>query len=167
MGSPRVFQTAPPHPASKARMTCSPQLVGGAEASQKGFGEWIFPAKRTERSGAIGASAMRCLQFPADRQGGAFAIGNGVYHFAAAIDAVAAGKILGMGRLARDAIDLDATAFHFYAAAGLEESQQGRLADRGNDRVASHIKLCTSHFFKAIAGRTAHSHTSNGADFAR
>src|SRR5215467_9135194 len=106
MGSPRVFQTAPPHPASKARMTCSPQLVGGAEASQKGFGEWILPAKWAERSGAILPSGMRCLQFPADRQGGALAVGHGVDHFAAAIDAVAACKITGMGRLARAAIDL-------------------------------------------------------------
>ena len=38
MGSPMVFHTAPPQPASKARMTCSPQLVGGPEASQKGLG---------------------------------------------------------------------------------------------------------------------------------
>src|ERR1019366_8462317 len=51
MGSPRVFQTAPPQPASKARMTCSPQLVGGPEASQKGFGQWMRPAKVVERSG--------------------------------------------------------------------------------------------------------------------
>src|SRR5580692_12116971 len=38
MGSPIVFHTAPPHPASKARMICSPQLVGGADASQNGLG---------------------------------------------------------------------------------------------------------------------------------
>src|ERR1035438_8482921 len=37
MGSPMVFQTAPPQPASKARMTCSPRLAGGPEASQKGL----------------------------------------------------------------------------------------------------------------------------------
>src|SRR5215813_13719005 len=106
MGSPRVFQTAPPHPASKARMTCSPQLVGGAEASQKGFGEWIFPAKRTERSGAVVASGMRCLQFPSDSQSRASAIGHGVHHFAAAVYAVAACEILRMGRLAGGALDL-------------------------------------------------------------
>ena len=39
MGSPMVFHTAPPQPASKARITCSPQLVGGPEASQKGLGQ--------------------------------------------------------------------------------------------------------------------------------
>src|ERR1700746_1461833 len=37
IGSPIVFQTAPPHPASNARITCSPQFVGGADASQNGF----------------------------------------------------------------------------------------------------------------------------------
>jgi hypothetical protein len=37
-GSPMVFHTAPPQPASKARMIISPVLVGGAEASQNGFG---------------------------------------------------------------------------------------------------------------------------------
>src|ERR1700722_2081463 len=37
MGSPMVFQTAPPQPASKARIICSPQLVGGADASQNGL----------------------------------------------------------------------------------------------------------------------------------
>src|SRR3974377_684173 len=38
-GAPIVFQTAPPQPASKARCTCAPELVGGADASQNGFGE--------------------------------------------------------------------------------------------------------------------------------
>ena len=38
MGLAVVFHTAPPHPASKARMTWSAQLAGGPEASQNGFG---------------------------------------------------------------------------------------------------------------------------------
>src|SRR5437588_5224443 len=45
MGSPRVFQTAPPHPASKARITWSPQFAGGPEASQNGLGHRMPPAK--------------------------------------------------------------------------------------------------------------------------
>src|ERR1700722_9750474 len=49
MGSPIVFQTAPPQPASKARMTWPPVFVGGPEASQKGFGE-RRPQKLTDRS---------------------------------------------------------------------------------------------------------------------
>src|ERR1700733_13712457 len=44
-----VFQTAPPHPASKARMTCPPVLVGGPEASQNGLG-LVTPANFTLRS---------------------------------------------------------------------------------------------------------------------
>ena len=55
IGSPSVFQTAPPQPASKARITWSPELAGGALASQKGFGLWM-PAKSIERSvmGSVG-----------------------------------------------------------------------------------------------------------------
>ena len=37
--SPSVFQTTPPQPASKARRTLYSLSVGGAEASQNGFGE--------------------------------------------------------------------------------------------------------------------------------
>src|ERR1700734_3608239 len=48
-----VFHTAPPHPASKARIICSPLLVGGAEASQKGLGERI-PAKFPDKPGSRG-----------------------------------------------------------------------------------------------------------------
>ncbi len=48
IGSPTVFQTAPPQPASKARATISPVLVGGALASQNGLGLRI-PAMSTAR----------------------------------------------------------------------------------------------------------------------
>src|SRR5215470_15503658 len=125
MGSPRVFQTAPPQPASKARMTCSPQLVGGAEASQKGLGEWILPAKRTERSGAMFFSGMRCLQYSGDSQGRPFAVGYGVDDFAAAVDAVATGEVFRVGGLARQAIDLDPAVLHSNAAESIKEGEQG------------------------------------------
>src|SRR3954452_6853840 len=46
---PSVFQTAPPQPASKARRTWYSELVGGAEASQKGFGA-LTPQNSTVRS---------------------------------------------------------------------------------------------------------------------
>src|SRR5271156_179909 len=49
MGSPIVFQTAPPQPASNARITWPPVLVGGPEASQNGLGE-RSPQKVTDRS---------------------------------------------------------------------------------------------------------------------
>ncbi|MEY4593743.1 MAG: hypothetical protein RIQ47_153, partial [Bacteroidota bacterium] len=35
------FQTTPPQPASKARITFIFLSVGGADASQKGFGDFI------------------------------------------------------------------------------------------------------------------------------
>jgi hypothetical protein len=44
-----VFQTAPPQPASKARITWPPVFVGGPDASQNGFGE-RRPQKLTDRS---------------------------------------------------------------------------------------------------------------------
>src|SRR5947208_11939808 len=61
-----VFQTAPPQPASKARCTCVPELLGGAEASQKGFGERI-PAKLMLRSAT-------CHQPFVNRAGGKLAV---------------------------------------------------------------------------------------------
>jgi len=57
------------------------------------------------------------LQVAGQCESGAFAIGYGVYHFAATVDAVAAGKIFGIGGLAGGALDLDATVFDDYAAA--------------------------------------------------
>src|SRR5579871_4934792 len=68
-----VFQTTPPHPASKARCTCAPELAGGAEASQKGLGDRI-PAKSIRRS------AIR-VSFPVhdaamDRDGSQLAVLN-------------------------------------------------------------------------------------------
>src|SRR5580658_3684257 len=49
MGSPMVFQTAPPQPASKARITWPAVFDGGPEASQKGFGD-SMPQNFTFRS---------------------------------------------------------------------------------------------------------------------
>src|SRR6187551_875913 len=45
-----VFHTAPPQPASNARITWPAVFVGGPDESQNGFGERM-PAKLTERSG--------------------------------------------------------------------------------------------------------------------
>src|SRR5580704_4793382 len=92
MGSPMVFHTAPPHPASNARITCSPQLVGGAEASQKGFGQRMPPANVVLKSGMHSPKRFH------DSQCRALAIRHRVYHLASAVDAIAAGKILGAAR---------------------------------------------------------------------
>src|SRR5712671_2579848 len=97
MGSPKVFQTAPPQPASKARMICSPQLVGGPEASQKGLGQRM-PAKFVVRSAMILIQGLRVdrpggLSYSHHPESGAFTIRHRVHHFAAAVDAIAAGII--------------------------------------------------------------------------
>jgi hypothetical protein len=52
IGSPNVFQTAPPHPASKALSIIEPIFVGGAEANQKGFGD-LIPAKFMLKSAIV------------------------------------------------------------------------------------------------------------------
>src|SRR2546430_6251026 len=54
-----VFQTAPPQPASNARCTCMPELLGGAEANQKGFSERI-PAKLMLRSAMCHQPFVNC-----------------------------------------------------------------------------------------------------------
>src|SRR2546430_14539847 len=54
IGSPSVFHTAPPQPASNARMICSPVLVGGALANQNGFG-LLIPANEIDRSAMAGS----------------------------------------------------------------------------------------------------------------
>src|SRR5262245_7117811 len=47
--SPSVFHTTPPQPALKARTTLYSLSVGGAEASQNGFGD-LMPTKLVRRS---------------------------------------------------------------------------------------------------------------------
>src|SRR5580700_8368835 len=86
MGSPMVFHTAPPQPASNARFTWSPQLLGGPEASQKGLGD-SMPANRVVRS------ATESLQALGDSGGGPFAFRDRVHHFAAAVHAIASRKV--------------------------------------------------------------------------
>src|SRR6056297_403569 len=54
---PSVFQTTPPHPALKARTTLYSLSVGGAEASQNGFG-LLMPTKFVARF-AMSASHQR------------------------------------------------------------------------------------------------------------
>src|ERR1700727_2978224 len=92
MGSPMVFHTAPPHPASKARITCSLQLAGGAEASQKGLGLRMPPAKGGERSGPEPLSIAGLKRFR-DGDRGALSIRHRIHYFAAPIGTVAAGII--------------------------------------------------------------------------
>ena len=55
IGWPSVFHTAPPQPASNARMICPPEFAGGAEASQNGFGDTMPPQ-------LVVRSAITCLR---------------------------------------------------------------------------------------------------------
>src|ERR1700750_1706142 len=99
IGSPMVFHTAPPQPASKARMICSPQLVGGADASQNGLGASMDPAKpRTRRSRVI--SLMSGLRLRKHGQSGPLTVRNCIHHFAPAIYAIASGVVARIVRAA-------------------------------------------------------------------
>src|SRR4029453_7743609 len=131
MGSPMVFQMAPPQPASKARMTCSPQLVGGPEASQKGLGQRM-PAKLVVRSAMI--------HHP---ESGALAVGHGVHHFASAVDAIAAGVVFRIAGAAGGAVYSEATAIHFQMQRGSEP----RLSKSGNYHVAGHLVFAARNRF--------------------
>src|SRR5208337_1484565 len=111
-----VFHTAPPQPASKARMIISPVLVGGADASQNGFGQLIFPAKfRTPMSGM---SNLRRFQH---RSCGALAAGYCIHYLASAVDAIAAGKVARVARLPGFAVSHNPAVAHFYAAQLLQQ----------------------------------------------
>src|SRR3954451_17567012 len=110
-----VFHTAPPQPASNARIICSPPLVGGAEASQNGLGASMDPAKpRTRRFGVVSLmSGLRLLQHG---QRGALAIRDGVHHFAPAIHAVAAGVVARISRASGRGIGHQVSVAHLYVA---------------------------------------------------
>src|SRR5213594_2563023 len=81
IGSPIVFQTAPPQPWSNAFATWPYVLVGGPDANQNGFGLSI-PAKFVLRS-AIGQPFM-------DSLGSGYSLRRCVHDFRSAICTVAA-----------------------------------------------------------------------------
>src|SRR4051812_26022455 len=96
MGSPIVFQTAPPQPSSNAFITWYPVFVGGPDASQNGFGDRT-PQKSTLRSGM---GSPRCIdQDPVNAAGGPLTIRHGIDHFSSAVHAIAAGEVLRIPRL--------------------------------------------------------------------
>src|SRR5215470_9218466 len=128
MGSPMVFQTAPPQPASKARMTCSPQFVGGPEASQKGLGHRM-PANFVVRSAILSDSVNDC-------QGGPSAVGYRIDHFAATVDAVAAGIVFRVRGPAGGTVDHDRTEVHLNATRLDQFAHQAALAEGGDHHIA-------------------------------
>src|SRR5260370_32567150 len=126
-----VFHTAPPQPASKARMICSPQLVGGAEASQNGLSALMAPAKpRTRMSG------MNCLHGLQHSKRSPFAVGNRIDHFPATVDAVAPGEITRVAGAARGGIGNDAAVADLDLTELLHQMSERRLADGGHNQVA-------------------------------
>src|SRR5271157_561279 len=103
-------------------MICSPELVGGAEASQKGFGE-LMPMKTVLRS-AMDYLLSDCLGCP-------FAVCHGIHNLAAAVHTVSAGKILRVGRAAGGAVHRHGPLFNRDAPRGAQQLQEPRLAQRG------------------------------------
>src|ERR1700722_1189687 len=87
IGSPSVFHTAPPQPASKARTTCSPQFAGGPDANQNGFGQRMPPAKTVVRS------AILRLQPAHNSSSCSFSFRYSVHHFPSAVYTVARGVV--------------------------------------------------------------------------
>src|SRR5690349_17768872 len=97
-----VFQTAPPHPASKARWTWAPELLGGADASQYGLGERM-PANSMLRSATTRhpLSGAVPAHVPVDSLSGKFSVlrGHNRRRRAPRANAVAAGVHTGQVRL--------------------------------------------------------------------
>ena len=129
-----VFQTAPPHPASKARCTCIPELLGGAEASQKGFGERM-PAKLMLRSAT-------CHQPFMNRMCGEFAILNGHHggSSAASANTIASGVDTGQAGFVFGAY-LDEPFFCFQLQ--LRGERRLVLADRAHHLICGKKKFGT------------------------
>src|SRR3984885_6525283 len=129
MGSPIVFHTAPPHPASKARMICSPQLVGGADASQKGLRQGM-PQIVVARVG-LGTDTGD-LQPRGNPDACAFSVSDCVDHLAAAVGAITARKIFRIRGLARGPVDHDAAVLTLDLGGN---PCLGRLSDRQDQQI--------------------------------
>src|SRR5437763_17143037 len=106
--SPTVFHTTPPQPASNARSTLYALSVGGAEASQNGFG-LVMPTKVVVRSAMqdllrlatarlrLRRAAFGRAQEAVDGNRRALAVLDRLHReIAAAVGAIAAGPNLGV-----------------------------------------------------------------------
>src|SRR5579862_1409824 len=110
-------------------MTCSPQFVGGAEASQKGLRQGI-PQNVVSSVGLD--FGMLSLQPRGDRNARTLSIGNGIHHLTSTVCAVAAGKKLWIGGLACHTIDEDSSAFkqHLRSLAFRQKTRMRSLTNR-------------------------------------
>src|SRR5437762_12934653 len=136
IGSPSVFHTAPPHPASNARITCSPQFVGGAEASQNGLRHGI-PQKLVSSVG-LGLDMLH-LQPRGNADARAFSVRDCVHNLPAPISAITAGKELRVGSLACRPVNEDASAFQLNLLALAfrfnKKTRMRPLPDRQNNQI--------------------------------
>jgi hypothetical protein len=127
MGSPIVFHTAPPQPASNARIICSPQFVGGADANQKGLRHGI-PAKVVSSVGTLS------LQPGGNANARPLAICNGIHYLASAVRAVSSSKVLRIRRLACTPLDENAPRLQLHLATIKKFSVSG-LSDSENHQI--------------------------------
>src|SRR5580693_9062693 len=104
-------------------MICSPQFVGGADASQKGLRQGM--PQKVVASVALGSGKFG-LQPRGYADARALSVRDRVYDFASPIGAVAAGENFGVRGLAGRAVNEDAAAFCLQR---LGESGQRTLSD--------------------------------------
>src|ERR1700679_871808 len=130
MGSPIVFHTAPPQPASNARIICSPQFVGGADASQNGLMHGM--PQNVLSSVGLGLGIL-CLQPLGNAAARAFPISNRVNNLSAAVGAVSTSKKLWVGSLSCRAVDEDAAVFKLDFYRFSEKACVRSLSDRQNN----------------------------------
>src|SRR6185503_5142507 len=130
-----------PHPASKARITWSPQFAGGPDASQKGLGQRM-PAKRVVRSATSGLH---------DCQSRAPAIGYGIDDFPRAVHTTAAGVIFWVARAPAGAVHHDRAAMDDDAAGLRQLTHEPRLAQSWDHEVALDGVLAAGNRLRAAA----------------
>src|SRR5271170_4121798 len=144
IGSPIVFQTAPPQPASNARIICSPQFVGGADASQKGFIQGI-PQNVVSRVGLMLATLR--LQPCRNSDACTFSICDRIHNFAAAVGAISTGEKLRIRSLTTHATDQNAPSFQLnlrtISPALAKKTRMRRLSNRKNNQISVEHKVGT------------------------
>src|SRR6266481_7707318 len=149
IGSPMVFHTAPPQPASKARMIWYAVLVGGPEASQKGLGERT-PQKLMLRSG-IDPPAVGSFQCVMNSRSGFLAMGDGIHHFTATIDTVPASEIARIAGLHGIRIHGHTAVCQLQARNLLEEVELALLSQSFDHHFHTQAKLASGDRGKAAA----------------
>src|SRR6266446_5450469 len=111
-------------------MTWSPEFAGGAEASQNGLGD-LIPARSIDRS------AIFPSQLSMNRHCGNSSIGNRVYNFLSAVDAITPGinfRVFGSAGLRIDDNAAARITCHFWELC--RQFLGFRLADGDNDQIA-------------------------------